>query len=98
MKKFWESDGRKIKMFSELLDGLLCYVPPKRSILRVIAGIYDLIGFIQPLIVKFKIYFQEVCLTNFGWDHNIPENLDKKWFNIIHYVNQNETVQNDPFA
>ena len=35
----------------ELLDRALCYMPTKRSILRVIAGIYDPVGFIQPLVV-----------------------------------------------
>ena len=29
----------------ELLDGALCYVPTKRSILRVIAGLYNHFGF-----------------------------------------------------
>ena len=67
----------------ELLDGALCYAPTKRSILRVIAGIYDPIGFIQPLAVKFKILFQGICLANVGWDDNIPENLERKWFDII---------------
>ena len=76
----------------ELLDGALCYVPTKRNILRVIAGIYDPIGFIQPLVVTFKILFQEICLANVGWDDNIPENLEKKWFNIIDNVKQNERV------
>ena len=41
-------------------------------------GVYDPIGFIQPLVVKFKILFQEICLANVGWDDNIPENLEKK--------------------
>ena len=45
----------------ELLDRALCYMPTKRSILRVIAGIYDPVGFIQPLVV---ILFQEICLAN----------------------------------
>ena len=76
----------------ELLDGALCYVPTKRNMLRVIAGVYDPIGFIQPLVVKFKILFQEICLANVGWDDNIPENLKKKWFNIIGDVEQNERV------
>ena len=73
----------------ELLDGALCYVPTKRNILRVIAGVYNLI---QPLVVKFKILFEEICLANVGWDDNIPENLEKKWFNIIDDVKQNERV------
>ena len=36
--------------------------------------------------------FQEICLANVGWDDNIPENLEKKWFNIIDDVKQNERV------
>ena len=61
----------------ELLDGAF-YVLTKRNILHVIVGVYDPIGFIQPLVVKFKILFQEICLANVGWDDNIPENLEKK--------------------
>ena len=53
----------------ELLDEALCYVPTKKNILRVIAGVYDPIGFIQSLVVKFKILFQEICLANVGWDN-----------------------------
>ena len=70
----------------------MCYAPTKRNILRVIAGIYDPIGFIQPLVVKFKILFQEICLSNVSWDDDIPDNLKKKWFNIIDNVKQNEKV------
>ena len=70
----------------------MCYAPTKRNILRVIAGIYDPIGFIQPLVVKFKILFQEICLSNVSWDDDISDNLKKKWFNIIDNVKQNEKV------
>ena len=76
----------------ESLDGALCYVPTKRSILCVIAGIYDPLVFIQPLVVKFKILFREIYLANVSWDDNIPGNLEKKRFNVIDDVKSNERV------
>ena len=75
--KWEENKDVLIINLKNLLDGELCYAPTKRNILRVIAGIYDPIGFIQPLVVKFKILFQEICLSNVSWDDGIPDNLKK---------------------
>ena len=60
--------------------------------MRVTVEIYDLICFIQPSEVKFRILFQETCLANVDWDGNIPKNLEKKQFSIIDDVKHNERV------
>ena len=86
----WEESKGVLIIDLKEHGGAFCYVPSKRNILRVIAGVYDPIDFIQPLVNKFKILFQEICLANVGWDDNIHENLEKKWFNIIDDVKQNE--------
>ena len=33
----------------------------KRQVLSTVASFYDPIGYIQPIIIKLKIFFQEVC-------------------------------------
>ena len=42
--------------------------PTKRNVLKIIAGFYDPIGFIQPIIVSLKILFQEICSVNVSWE------------------------------
>ena len=43
--------------------------------LKIIAGIYNPIGFIQPIIVSSKILFQEICSVNISWDEELIETL-----------------------
>ena len=50
----------------------------KRNVLKVIAGFYDPLGFIQPIVVQLKIIFQEICASNYGWDEEISEKLKLK--------------------
>ena len=54
----------------------------KRNMLKIIAGFYDLIGFIQPIIVSLKI-FQEICSVNVSWDEKLNETLTLKRLEYI---------------
>ena len=56
--------------------------PTKRNILKVIASIYDPVGYIQPVVIKLKLLFQEICLANIDWDNHIGD-LEKKWVFIV---------------
>ena len=58
-------------------------IPTKRTILKVIAGIYDPKGFIQLLTVKLKIIFQYVCSLGTDWDVEPGERLRIQWGKII---------------
>ena len=40
---------------------------------------YDPIGYIQPIVIKLKLLFQEVYLLNVSWDEVITEQLLQKW-------------------
>ena len=56
--------------------------PTKRNILNVIASVHYPIGYIQPIVIKLKLLFQEVCLLNVSWDDVISEQLLQKWMVI----------------
>ena len=47
--------------------------PTKRNILKVIASIYDPVGFLAPIVLNLKLLFQEICLKNIGWDDPIGD-------------------------
>lgn len=67
-------------------------VVTKRNVLKVIAGFYDPIGFIQPLVVKLKILFQEICKESVAWDDELSDILKFKWYSIIQEMKKNNEV------
>ena len=55
----------------------------KRSILRFGAKFFDLPGFISPVVIIAKIYFQKVCLDNSNWDKELHGDIKEGW---LHYL------------
>ena len=53
--------------------------PTKRHIVSVIGKIYDPLGYLSPVVVKFKIFFQELCESKVGWDQPLTGVLLGKW-------------------
>ena len=55
----------------------------KRNILAKIAGIYDPLGFLSPIIIKLKVIFQKICEGKGGWDDNVDKNIKNEWLDWI---------------
>uniref|UniRef100_A0A1X7UTF0 Reverse transcriptase/retrotransposon-derived protein RNase H-like domain-containing protein n=1 Tax=Amphimedon queenslandica TaxID=400682 RepID=A0A1X7UTF0_AMPQE len=50
--------------------------PTKRKLVSVISKIYNSpMGFISPVIVRFKMLFQGLCYHKIEWDDSLPEPL-----------------------
>ena len=47
---------------------------------------------IQPIVVKLKILFQEICKENVNWDDKLSEELKCKWLKIIENMKRVENV------
>ena len=75
-----------IYSFEDLVESFKSVLLTKRSILSLIAKFYDPAGLIQPVIVKLKLLFQEVCLTNVDWDSKITGQLKETWEFIVKFV------------
>uniref|UniRef100_A0A1B0CP41 Integrase catalytic domain-containing protein n=1 Tax=Lutzomyia longipalpis TaxID=7200 RepID=A0A1B0CP41_LUTLO len=58
-------------------------VATKRTIMSVIARIFDPIGLISPIVTKAKIILQEVWMCDRAWDDPIPEDLQAEWEMLI---------------
>jgi hypothetical protein len=61
-----------IKLASELPSS-------KRSILKIIAKVFDPLGVLTPIFTEMKVLFQELCQSKLGWDEPLSERLYHKW-------------------
>ena len=67
----------------DIFDAAVNITPTKRNILSAVGSVYVPTGYIQPIAIKLKLLFQEVCLMNVSWDEVIGEQLLQKWMIII---------------
>ena len=49
--------------------------PTKQNILQISAMFYDPIGLISPIILEFRLFFQEICTCKYNWDTELPLNF-----------------------
>ena len=68
---------------SEIARLSLDLLPTKRNIVSVIGRFYDPVGFLTPVIVRFKVLFQKLCQLKSGWDEVIPDDVVEEWKNLI---------------
>ena len=86
------------------------YVPSeitKRNVLSVVCSFYDPVGYIQPVVVQLKIFFQEICKKKYEWDEELQDEMRLKWLHILDNIQKVEEIQiprcynyyevNDPF-
>ncbi|XP_068202710.1 uncharacterized protein [Palaemon carinicauda] len=60
----------------------------KRTVLSLIAKVFDPCGFISPFIMYAKIIFQDIWKLGISWDDKLPDELDrkfKKWIDSTRY-------------
>ena len=55
----------------------------KRNLLSLLAGLFDPLGIISPMIVCMKILFQNLCCENWGWDEELEGNSSRNFHEWI---------------
>jgi hypothetical protein len=70
--------------FSSVLNAVNRDTPSKRHIVSLASKFYDPIGLAAPVIVKFKVLVQELCLSKLGWDEILTGKLLEKWQLLLH--------------
>lgn len=75
--------------------------PTKRSVLRVVSKIYDVLGILSPFVIRAKILIQKIWKKNIDWDIALPDDLRNEWnmwckevafledFSIARCINEN---------
>jgi hypothetical protein len=51
----------------------------KRELLASLARIYDPLCLASPITLQGKLVFRDVCDSKIGWDHDLPQHLQKRW-------------------
>lgn len=59
----------------------------KRNCLALVAQLWDPIGLVSPVTIKFRINLQELWSSGFGWDDVLPESVQKKWRENLQIMN-----------
>ena len=57
--------------------------PTNRDVVSLIGRFYDPLGFLTPVVVKFKICMQCLCEARIGWDETLPRSLTSQWSNVM---------------
>ncbi|GBN92024.1 Dual specificity protein phosphatase 23 [Araneus ventricosus] len=69
----------------------------KGDVLIVIARLYDLLGFIGPVITKAKMFLQKLWQLKVNWDGELPEPLAKQWTHFVGSLKFIEELHIDRF-
>ena len=56
----------------------------KRSVLSVVARLFDPLGLLAPIIVPMKVLFQELCVSKYGWDSPLNDTSSHKFLDWNH--------------
>ena len=81
----WDSESDSFKFKIKLIDEL----NTKRSILRVVASIFDPLGLLTPVVLLAKKILQDIWQSGADWDDIVqPDILNRwsSWKNELHYL------------
>ncbi|XP_057312282.1 uncharacterized protein LOC130653787 [Hydractinia symbiolongicarpus] len=67
----------------------------KRNVLQAIASIFDPLGLINPVIVKMKTFFQDLCIKNVKWDSPLSAEHLEIWSGIVQELHEVPSIQID---
>ena len=58
--------------------------PTKRQVIGIVGRFFDPIGYLAPVVVRFKVFFQELCRSKVGWDEPLIRELLDKWQSAVY--------------
>ena len=67
----------------------------KRTCLASLAQLWDPIGLVTPVTIKFRIDLQELWMSGYDWDETLPDNVQQKWSENLEAMNRILTYEFD---
>ena len=77
---------------SDLAKAAIDLKPTKRNLVSLIGRFYDPLGFLSPVIIRFKILFQKLCQCKSDWDEIIVSELMEEWNNLVTDLNEAQPI------
>ena len=75
----WQTDGDFFRfIYRNVKDRKFS----KRVLLSEASRIFDPLGYVSPVVIRFKILFQETWIRKIGWDEIVPDDIRSKWIEI----------------
>ena len=79
--------------FSQVVERAASLPITKRSVLSIVASLYDPLGILSPVVVAAKILFQEMCVSGLDWDQEVGEDESKRWMRWIEGLKRTGTIE-----
>ena len=58
--------------------------PTKRNVVSIVGRFYDPLGFLAPVVLRFKLLFQQLCMNKMDWDQPLTDSLLDEWNTLVH--------------
>ena len=68
---------------ADLMHTMEALEPTKRNLVSVTAKLFDPLGVVSPVIVLFKMFWQQLCEAKVGWDDPLSDEFLKKWSQLL---------------
>lgn len=79
----WDTFSDELVMSVEDIASLAVNLDPtKRSTVSLVGRFYDPIGLLSPVVICFKIFLQELCKSQVGWDDPLTGDLLTRWHHL----------------
>ena len=82
----WDKEEDKFTFKKENLVGLMKGFS-KRSCLKFLAQLWDPIGLVSPVAIKFRIDLQALWSSGYSWDDILPESIQQTWLQNVQLLN-----------
>ena len=89
----WEiRSDRLCFSFEDIAHLAMTLEPTKRHLVSIVGRFYDPMGYLSPIVIRFKILLQELCRERQDWDQQLTGGLLQKWNNLIQELRCSSTM------
>ena len=78
------------------LEDIVCQVkdlkPTKRNVISIVGKFYDPLGFMAPIIIRFNMFFQELCEAKVNWDETLSGPILIKWQSLVQDLQTSQSI------
>ncbi len=89
----WRTDSDQLTLnVDDVAEWARKLDPTKRNIISIVGRFYDPMGFLAPLVIRFKVFFQDLCESKVDWDQPLTGDLLKRWKSLLYGLDGGQHV------